>query len=150
MDRLTTKHRSWLMSRVRGKNTRPELVVRRLLHRLGYRFRLHRKDLPGKPDLVFPSRCKVLFVHGCFWHGHTCKYGKLPSSNIEFWREKIERNKARDAETLDALRSLGWETFVIWQCEIKDIDRTERALVEFLEGDRHLRPLSLSSNESET
>lgn len=149
MDRLTRERRSWLMSRVRGKDTKPEMAVRRLLHGLGYRYRLHRKDLPGKPDLVFPSRRKAVFVHGCFWHGHDCKYGKLPVSNVDYWRDKIERNKTRDANALHALGSLGWGAFVVWQCDIRDLERLEKALVDFLEDDRHLGPHSLSSTESE-
>lgn len=105
------------MSRVRNKNTRQELLVRSLLHRLGYRFRLHRKELPGTPDLVLPKHCLALFVHGCFWHGHDCNRGKLPSSNREFWRRKIERNIERDRAAVEQLEKSGWRTIIVWGCE---------------------------------
>ena len=132
MDRLTSERRSALMSKVRGKNTTPEIVVRKLAHRLGFRFRLHRRDLPGSPDIVFPSRRAVIFVHGCFWHGHECSKGRLPKSNQAFWSEKIERNKERDGQNARALRRLGWRVLAIWQCELKDAARVERRLVRFL------------------
>jgi len=117
-----TAYGSKTMSRVRGKDTHPELVVRSLVHRLGYRFRLHRTDLPGKPDLVFPGRNCVIFVHGCLWHGHSCKNGvRRPKSNTEFWTTKIEDNRARDARTNRKLRRLGWRVLTIWACRL---DRT--------------------------
>ena len=108
------------MSRIRGKDTQPELVVRRLAHAMGYRFRLHRRDLPGSPDLVFPGRRKVIFVHGCFWHGHECRKAHLPRTRTDYWAAKIQRNRERDVASLDALRATGWEVLVIWECEIKD------------------------------
>lgn len=108
----------------------PELKVRSLVHRLGYRFRLHRKDLPGKPDLVFGPRRKVIFVHGCFWHFHTCPASHLPKSNQEYWVPKLEMNKARDKKNLDALEAQGWQALVIWECEARD----ERALVKRLKA----------------
>lgn len=144
MDRLTKEHRSWLMSRVRGKNTKPEMIVRRLLHGQGYRYRLHRKDLPGKPDLVFGPRKKVVFVHGCYWHGHGCKIGGLPKSNVEFWEEKIRRNQERDEFARLALEKDGWSVLTIWQCETKDSEGLEDRLFEFLENDRHDRANSLN------
>lgn len=120
------------MSRVRTKGTAPELVVRSALHRLGYRYRLHRKDLPGNPDLVFPSRHKVIFVHGCFWHGHDCPRGKLPQANAEFWKTKIDKNKARDERVVQTLESLGWEVLVVWECQIRADEEFVRNLTRFL------------------
>lgn len=120
-DPLSPERRSAQMRTVRGQDTRPELIVRRLAHRLGYRFRLHRRDLPGSPDLAFPSRRKVVFVHGCFWHGHSCKRGaRMPASNADYWRAKLARNVERDAAALERLATLGWRALVIWECELKD------------------------------
>jgi DNA mismatch endonuclease (patch repair protein) len=121
-DRLDFERRSRLMRQVKGKNTRPELIVRSLLHRLGYRFRLHRKNLPGTPDIVFPSRHVALFVHGCFWHGHGCRIGQLPKSRLEYWKPKIEANAERDHRKQAALVEKGWKVFVVWQCELSDIE----------------------------
>jgi DNA mismatch endonuclease, patch repair protein len=133
MDRLSPEKRSWLMSRVGSKNTKPELTVRRLLHRRGYRFRLHRKDLPGTPDIVFSRRKKALFVHGCFWHGHDqCRYAKLPSTRIAYWSDKIARNRSRDAQSVEMLVNEGWEVLVIWQCELKNLDLLTARLIAFL------------------
>jgi DNA mismatch endonuclease, patch repair protein len=112
--------RSENMRAIRSKDTKPELAVRSLVHKLGYRFRLHRPDLPGKPDLVFPVRRKVIFVHGCFWHSHGCKNGLIPSSNRDFWLPKLRQNSARDKKNLEALAERGWDALVIWQCEMKD------------------------------
>lgn len=132
MDRLTPERRSWLMSRVRGKDTKPELIVRRLLHRLGYRYRLHVTSLPGKPDLVFSSRRVVGFVHGCFWHGHACPYGRTPKTNAPFWAAKVHRNMERDTANIGALEDAGWTVVVVWQCETKDLAALERRLVKQL------------------
>lgn len=132
MDRLSPERRSILMSKVRGKDTTPELSIRRLLHALGYRFRLHRRDLPGSPDLVFPSRRAVVFVHGCFWHRHDCGKGRLPKSNQAFWSTKLGRNVVRDAWNVRALRRLGWRVITVWQCELKNLPRVERRLAKFL------------------
>ena len=111
--------RSRIMRAVKGQDTKPELLVRSALHRSGFRFRLHRKDLPGKPDLVFPGRRKVVFVHGCFWHGHNCKRGaRAPKNNAEYWRSKIERNRARDERNREALNSAGWKVGTVWECEL--------------------------------
>lgn len=119
MDRLSKAQRSANMRAIRGKNTAPEIAVRKAAHRLGLRFRLHRKDLPGRPDLVFPKWRTVIFVNGCFWHGHTgCRRAKIPSSNSEFWREKLSRNVERDRGNLIQLQELGWHVEVIWQCDI--------------------------------
>jgi DNA mismatch endonuclease, patch repair protein len=112
--------RSENMRAIRGKDTKPELEVRSLVHGLGYRFRLHRADLPGKPDLSFPARRKVIFVHGCFWHSHACKSGLIPNSNRDFWLPKLTQNKVRDARNLNALTQQGWKVLIIWECELKD------------------------------
>lgn len=116
MDRLTPEARRRLMSRIRSKDTQPEMVVRRMIHRLGYRYVLHDKRLPGTPDLVFPSKKKVIFVHGCFWHRHACGRGFKPKSNSAFWMEKIDRNRSRDARAVCELRRLGWRVLIVWEC----------------------------------
>ena len=132
MDTRTRAQRSAIMRAVRGRDTGPEIAVRSLVHRLGYRFRLHRRDLPGTPDLVFPSRRNAIFVHGCFWHGHKCRYGRLPKSRIEFWAAKIARNAERDKENVRALKRLGWSSFCIWQCELRKPKGLSERLVRFL------------------
>lgn len=132
MDTVTAEKRSWIMGRIRGKDTKPEMVVRRLAHSLGYRYRLHRRSLPGSPDLVFPSRRKVIFVNGCFWHAHRCLGGKLPKSRTEFWREKLEGNKARDARNRLELRRSGWGVMTVWECEMKDAERLAERIRGFL------------------
>lgn len=127
--------RSKTMRAVRSKNTGPECAVRRMAHSLGFRFRLHRKDLPGTPDLVFPKYYAVIFVHGCFWHGHNCPRGsRTPKANAEYWRRKLERNKMRDAKALSDLLSAGWRVQTIWECELKDCERLKSAIVSFLSG----------------
>lgn len=127
--------RSDIMRRVRAKDTTPEMTVRSLLHRLGYRFRLHRADLPGKPDIVFPSRRSAIFVHGCFWHGHDCARGaRMPKTNADYWLNKIARNKARDAKHQAALNLLGWKSRIVWECELKDAAKVEEILTRFLKG----------------
>ncbi|GLK54273.1 very short patch repair endonuclease [Methylopila capsulata] len=121
------------MRAVKSRDTKPEMQVRRAAHALGYRFRLHRKDLPGSPDLVFPSRKKVIFVHGCFWHGHNCPRGsRMPKTNAEYWQAKIARNVARDWRTLAELGALGWEALTIWECELKDPSGLADRLRSFL------------------
>lgn len=123
------------MSRVKSTNTTPELVVRRLVHSLGYRYRLHGATLPGKPDLVFASRRKVIFVHGCYWHGHSCKRGaRLPSTRRDYWLPKLARNQERDARNIASLEQLGWDVLVIWECELKDRIALAARLTYFLEG----------------
>lgn len=136
-DQLTPERRSWNMSRIRGKNTQPELLVRRLLHAKGYRYRLHGSagggKLPGNPDLVFASRHKVIFVNGCFWHFHDCKAGqRSPTANAEFWENKRTRTKNRDAEQLSRLESAGWKVLTVWECELRDRSALERHLDQFL------------------
>ncbi|MEW6119560.1 MAG: very short patch repair endonuclease [Pseudomonadota bacterium] len=111
--------RSRMMSGIRGKNTRPEIAIRKEMFRRGFRYRLHAKELPGKPDIVFPRFRAVVFVHGCFWHGHDCPLFKLPSTRPEFWREKIDRNRQNDRKTIDALLSSGWRVATIWECSMR-------------------------------
>ena len=121
------------MSLVRCKDTKPELLVRRLVHSLGYRYRLHRADLPGKPDMVFPARKKVIFIHGCFWHGHKCRLGRMPKSSLDYWQNKIAYNKARDQRTLRRLRNLDWKCLTIWECSLHDERRLAVRIKRFLE-----------------
>lgn len=119
VDTLSPAQRSERMSRIRSKNTKPEVALRRALHRLGFRFRLHRKDLPGKPDIVLPKYRTAIFVHGCFWHGHKgCKVANTPKSNTEFWIAKFKKNRERDRLASQQLNSLGWKVFTVWECEI--------------------------------
>ena len=132
MDTRTPEKRSEIMSAVRTKDTGPELLVRKLLSAQGYRYRLHRKGLPGRPDIVFPGRSKAVFVHGCFWHGHRCAKGRLPKSRLRYWRPKIAANKKRDARNLAKLRRLGWGVSVVWQCELKNAETLMRRLKVFL------------------
>jgi DNA mismatch endonuclease, patch repair protein len=120
MDTLSSEERSQRMSRVRSRDTKPEMVVRKLVHGLGYRYRLHSRSLPGQPDLVFAARRKVILVHGCFWHRHRCPLGdRLPKSRLDFWRPKLERNRTRDLRSLRALRRAGWAVMIVWECEIR-------------------------------
>jgi len=124
--------RSENMRAIRGKDTQPEIAVRTLVHKLGYRFRLHRSDLPGKPDLVFRSRRKVVFVHGCFWHSHACETGLVPNTNRGFWLPKLRRNKIRDGKNIESLDKLGWDALVIWQCELKNTAKIRKRVERFL------------------
>ncbi|HKT54205.1 MAG TPA: DNA mismatch endonuclease Vsr [Caulobacteraceae bacterium] len=127
--------RSAVMARVKGRDTGPERTVRRLLWRLGARYRLHRKDLPGAPDIVLPGRKLVIFVHGCFWHGHTCVRGaRVPKAHRDYWVAKIARNRARDESSLGALAAAGWRAEVVWECELKDALALERRLKALLAG----------------
>lgn len=122
-----------MMAKIRGKNTSPEIAVRKLLHSLGYRFRLHRKDLPGKPDIVLPRYKAVILVHGCFWHRHKeCKYAYSPKSNVEFWQKKFDANLARDAKVEAQLLDAGWRYCIIWECEVSNLDVLREKLVAFL------------------
>jgi len=123
------------MARIKSKNTKPEMLVRKLAHKLGYRFRLHRKDLPGKPDLVFAGRKAVIFVHGCFWHQHPdpdCKDAVLPKSRLDYWLPKLERNQSRDADAIIQLERAGWRVMVIWDCDLKKLDRLTDNIRAFL------------------
>ena len=121
MDRLSPVHRSWNMSRIKSRDTSPELKVRSLLHRMGYRFRLHRKDLPGKPDIVLPRYRTVIFVHGCYWHRHPeCKFASTPKSNFIFWENKFKANLERDQRNTELLEKDGWTVNVVWECQVKN------------------------------
>lgn len=131
-DNRTPESRSALMSRIGGKNTAPELIVRRLLHSLGYRYRLHRRDLPGTPDIVFPGRRKAVFVNGCFWHAHGCRIGRPPKSRRRYWITKFERNRCRDRENLTDLRRLGWRVLTVWQCQTRKPRGLQKKLISFL------------------
>lgn len=111
--------RSYNMSRIRGRDTKPEMLIRRGLHARGFRFRLHARDLPGRPDLVFPRRRAVILIHGCFWHGHDCPMFRLPASRADFWQTKIEATRARDARAADALAEAGWRQLTIWECAVR-------------------------------
>lgn len=134
MDTLSPKERSERMARVRSKDTKPEMAVRRLVHGMGYRYRLHGRRLPGRPDMVFASRRKVVFVHGCFWHRHAnCKLARLPKSRLDFWLPKLERNRERDQEVRLDLRELGWKTLVVWECEVSDLDKLATRIARFLQ-----------------
>ena len=130
-DRLV--NRSEMMAAVRSKNTKPEMLVRRLLHGYGYRYRLHRADLPGRPDLVFPARKKIIFVHGCFWHRHPrCPFSHVPKSNVAYWAPKLRKNKARDRRHLKALQLAGWRCLVLWECELGNPKRILNRARKFL------------------
>lgn len=124
-DIVDKETRSRMMSGIRGKDTKPELLVRRFLHRAGLRFRLHAK-LPGKPDLVFPKHHTAVFVHGCFWHGHSCRAFRLPKTNTSFWKKKIESNQERDKNAIDNLKLSGWRSIVIWECELRGHTEKQR------------------------
>lgn len=149
VDTLSVGERSRVMSLVRGKNTRPEMLDRRLLHGAGFRYRLHDATLPGKPDLVFSRKRKVIFVHGCFWHRHQdCDLARIPKSNQAFWLAKLEGNKIRDESNQRKLQDAGWSTLVVWECELRDLEALERRLRQFLavsavpprDRPTHLRP----------
>lgn len=132
MDTLTSKERSHIMSLVKAKDTKPEMVVRRLIHAMGYRYRLHDRTLPGCPDLVFKSHRKVIFVSGCFWHRHHCPNGtRMPKTRIAFWRKKLEGNKARDTKNIRELRQQGWKVLVIWECSIHNPQKLTNLLKRF-------------------
>jgi DNA mismatch endonuclease Vsr len=121
------------MSRIRKTGSKPEVLVRKIVHRLGYRFRINRRDLPGTPDIVFPSRRKVIFVHGCFWHQHSnCRHANVPQTRQEYWLPKLARTVARDIENVTALQALGWEALTLWECGLRDADSVERQLRDFL------------------
>lgn len=134
-DTLSPEGRSALMARIGPKNTKPELVVRRLLHAAGWRYRLHGKGLPGTPDLVFSGRKAVLFVHGCFWHGHSCRLARLPKTRTEFWAAKLAANRERDARKVGELQDAGWRVMTVWQCSLKEPENLLVAMEEFLSSD---------------
>jgi DNA mismatch endonuclease (patch repair protein) len=133
-DRISAEHRSWNMSRIRGKDTRPEIFVRSILHRMGYRFRLHSAALPGKPDIILPKHRVAIFVHGCFWHRHGCKFSYTPKSRVEFWQTKFDQNVKRDRNVLRALKSLGWKVGIVWECEAKSQIHIAKRIAKLLPG----------------
>ncbi|WP_187781906.1 very short patch repair endonuclease [Gimesia chilikensis] len=134
MDVFSPEKRSEVMSKIGSKNTKPEILVRKVLHSLGMRFRLHRKDLAGTPDIVLPKYKTVVFVHGCFWHGHSCPKGQRPATNVEFWNSKIEKNIKNDSRVGRVLRSKGWHVFTIWECQTKDMDFLSKKLLRIKEN----------------
>ena len=137
MDIVSPEKRSRMMACIKGKNTKPEMVVRKLVHEMGFRFRLHRKDLPGCPDLVFPRLRRVIFVHGCFWHRHSgCRFAYTPKSNTQFWLDKLEANTRRDARALKALEALGWEVLTVWECEGSNLPALAQKLSLFLAAEQ--------------
>lgn len=134
VDTLTKRERSERMALVRSKHTKPELAIRRLVHGMGFRYRLHGNKLPGRPDLVFPARRKAIFVHGCFWHRHRgCKLARIPKSRVRFWKEKLEGNRKRDARNMTRIRRLGWSYLVIWECQLGKLESLSRKIRKFLE-----------------
>ena len=138
-----------MMAGIRGKNTKPEIIVRRGLHALGFRYRLHDRKLPGKPDLVFPARQAVIFVHGCFWHGHDCERFKLPATRRDFWLKKLEANQARDKRNISALLSEGWRVMVVWECATRGRGKHTTHIVldqceTFLNSDKVMRELMMN------
>jgi DNA mismatch endonuclease (patch repair protein) len=133
VDPLSAKQRSAFMANIRGKNTRPELAVRRALHGLGYRFRVHYQNLPGRPDVAFPARQKAIFVHGCFWHHHPgCPFAHIPKTRSDYWTEKFSRNRERDAKNQTLAAQRGWRTLVVWECELHDSCRVVKRITRFL------------------
>ncbi len=136
VDVLTKEQRSYNMSQIRSRNTKPEKLIRSLVHRMGYRFRLHRRNLPGCPDMVLPKHYKIIFVHGCFWHMHNCSYGRVtPKTNAKFWQSKREGNVARDKRNLGRLRRAGWKVLTIWECETRNQEKLPKKLERFLTSD---------------
>ena len=134
MDRVSKTTRSKIMAAVHTRDTGAEKAVRSIVHRLGFRYSLTRDDLPGRPDLVLVSRRKVIFVHGCFWHGHSCRYGRLPKSRVEYWKPKIAVNKARDRRQANGLRKAGWSVMIVWQCQLRKKDALEARIEDFVNG----------------
>ena len=133
MDVLTSEQRSRCIAAIKGKDTKPEIAVRSVLGRMRIRYQLHRLDLPGKPDIVLPRRRKVIFVHGCFWHVHGCRYGRVkPATNAQFWRDKRQKTRGRDRKNRRALRNAGWKVFTVWECWIKSPENLAARLSRFL------------------
>jgi len=143
MDTLDIESRKKLMSKIKNKNTKPEIIVRSLLHKLGFRYRLHRSDLPGKPDIVLQKYKAVILVHGCFWHSHeNCNKAKRPTSNVKFWQNKLDKNKYRDNVNESLLLELGWSVFVVWECQTTDLDSLATRLITFLANTKNESPIS--------
>ena len=133
VDVLTPQQRRFNMSRIRSRDTRPEMIVRSIVHGMGFRYRLHKRDLPGKPDLVLVRHRKIIDVHGCFFHMHDCRYGKVrPATNAEFWRAKRQSNVNRDRRNIEALKNAGWQVLIVWECETKNQDSLQEILTDFL------------------
>ncbi len=133
IDNLSKEQRLRNMKSIKSKDSKPELKVRKLVYALGFRYRLHKKDLPGKPDLVFSKQKKIILVHGCFWHGHNCKRGKVnPKTNANYWSTKISKNISRDKSNIRKLRSLGWKILIVWECKIKNLEQIESRISKFL------------------
>lgn len=152
-DIKTPEERSRNMAAIRSKNTKPEIIIRKALHALGFRYRLHSKNIPGKPDIVLTKYNAVIFIHGCFWHGHDCYLFKLPKTRTEFWKEKIEWNKTHDKKVMKELEQLGWRVAIVWECALKgrekmDINKLIKLLNEWLKTDSKSIVLRGSSNES--
>jgi len=136
MDHLDKEKRSWNMSKIRSKNTKPELTIRSMLHKSGFRYRLHKRDLPGKPDIVLKKYNTVIFVHGCFWHQHKgCKRATLPKSNKDYWLPKLKKNKAKDKRYKFLLKKLGWKVITIWECETKNENKLRKMIIRELNND---------------
>lgn len=134
-DNLNPSDRKRTMQQVRSVDTKPEMVVRRMLHGMGYRYRLHRSDLPGKPDIVFIRQRCVIFVHGCFWHSHNCKAGvKRPKTNKDYWQNKLEKNRLRDEVHQEQLKANGWNVLIVWECDVKQLEQLQSKLITFLEN----------------
>jgi len=147
MDIVSPEKRSRMMAGIRGKNTKPEMVVRKLVHGMGFRFRIHRTDLPGSPDLVFPRLRRVIFVHGCFWHRHPgCRLAYTPKSNTQFWLDKLAANTWRDALAVKALDALGWEVLIVWECEVSNLIALTQRLNSFLAAEQHRTTEAPSNN----
>ena len=135
-DPLSPRQRSERMSRIRNSDTKPEMAIRRIVHGMGYRYRLHVRDLPGKPDLVFRRKKKVIFVHGCFWHQHGCNHYRMPKSKRDFWLPKLRKNTERDKKVSDLLTAQGWNILVVWECQLKDKDYLKQSIKEFLKDEK--------------
>ncbi len=138
-DKFTREKRSSIMSRVKGRDTRPEKIVRSLLHGMGYRFRLNRKDLPGKPDIVLPKYRKIIFVHGCFWHGHPgCRRAGRPAANADFWNSKLDGNAQRDMRVLSELYALHWQVLIVWECQSRNLIGLQKRLLDFMNNEGNI------------
>lgn len=143
-DVLTAAQRSFNMSRIRSRDTRPELIVRSIVHRLGYRYRLHKGDLPGKPDIVLVRHRKIIDVHGCFFHMHSCRYGSVvPATNAQFWKQKRLSNVERDKKNFRALTASGWNVLIVWECETRDASKLQQTIKQFLKTKLSPRPTDL-------
>jgi DNA mismatch endonuclease (patch repair protein) len=136
MDNLSPKNRQKCMSRIKSKNTRPEMLVRRILTDMGIRYRLHKKNLPGKPDVVIGKRKVIIFINGCFWHQHlNCKYAVLPKTNVDYWKNKLQCNVMRQATQIDALKQTGWHVYILWECQLKSLDNAKKIIENIFENE---------------